>query len=302
LSALAALTKTIFCYVEDVDLGFRARLSGETCVQLNSAVVSHVGYGSSGRRSAFATYHGARNRFWTFFKNTPGWALWLLTPLHLAMTALLWLSAARFGQFGLFGKALSDALNGWPQLMEKRRAVMADRQASTLAILGAMTWNPLGLLTRAPRRSAPQARRLTADMGAVSEETVQSVRHYTDRLFAFRVTRPQSFRFRSGEFVMLGLKVDGKPLLRAYSVASPSWDEELEFFSIKVPDGPLTSRSSISRTAIKSFWGPRRWARWCSTRCCRASGFTSCRPAPALRPSPRSSATRKPMSAMSRSS
>ena len=79
-------------------------------------------------------------------------------------------------------------------------------------------------------------------MGAVSEETIQSVRHYTDRLFAFRVTRPQSFRFRSGEFVMLGLKVDGKPLLRAYSVASPSWDEELEFFSIKVPDGPLTSR------------------------------------------------------------
>ncbi|MFW6413123.1 MAG: ferredoxin--NADP reductase [Oceanicaulis sp.] len=79
-------------------------------------------------------------------------------------------------------------------------------------------------------------------MAAVSEQTVTSVKHYTDRLFAFRVTRPQSFRFRSGEFVMLGLKVDGKPLLRAYSVASPSWDEELEFFCIKVPDGPLTSR------------------------------------------------------------
>jgi len=79
-------------------------------------------------------------------------------------------------------------------------------------------------------------------MAAVSEQTVLSVRHYTDRLFAFRVTRPQSFRFRSGEFVMLGLMVDGKPLLRAYSMASPSWDETLEFFSIKVPDGPLTSR------------------------------------------------------------
>ncbi len=79
-------------------------------------------------------------------------------------------------------------------------------------------------------------------MGAFSEETIQSVRHYTDRLFSFRVTRPQSLRFRSGEFVMIGLKVDGKPLLRAYSIASPSWDEELEFFSIKVPDGPLTSR------------------------------------------------------------
>jgi len=79
-------------------------------------------------------------------------------------------------------------------------------------------------------------------MAAVEPETVTDVRHYTDRLFAFRLTRPQSFRFRSGEFVMLGLEVDGKPLLRAYSVASPSWDETLEFFSIKVPDGPLTSR------------------------------------------------------------
>ena len=79
-------------------------------------------------------------------------------------------------------------------------------------------------------------------MAAVTSQTVLSVKHYTDRLFAFRVTRPKSFRFRSGEFVMLGLEVDGKPLLRAYSIASQSWDEELEFFSIKVPDGPLTSR------------------------------------------------------------
>ena len=79
-------------------------------------------------------------------------------------------------------------------------------------------------------------------MGAFSEETITSVRHYTDRLFSFRVTRPQSLRFRSGEFVMIGLKVDGTPLLRAYSIASPSWDESLEFFSIKVPDGPLTSK------------------------------------------------------------
>ena len=79
-------------------------------------------------------------------------------------------------------------------------------------------------------------------MAAVEAETVTDVRHYTDRLFSFRLTRPQSFRFRSGEFVMLGLEVDGKPLLRAYSVASPSWDETLEFFSIKVPDGPLTSK------------------------------------------------------------
>ena len=57
----------------------------------------------------------------------------------------------------------------------------------------------------------------------------------------FRITRPPSFRFRSGEFVMIGLMIEGKPIYRAYSIASPAWDEELEFFSIKVPDGPLTS-------------------------------------------------------------
>lgn len=75
----------------------------------------------------------------------------------------------------------------------------------------------------------------------VHAETVISVRHYTDKLFSFRITRPQSFRFRSGEFVMIGLPNAEKPVFRAYSIASPSWDEEIEFFSIKVPDGPLTS-------------------------------------------------------------
>ncbi|WP_417211285.1 ferredoxin--NADP reductase [Antarctobacter sp.] len=80
-------------------------------------------------------------------------------------------------------------------------------------------------------------------------QTVTQVKHYTDRLFSFRCTRPASMRFRSGEFVMIGLMGDvnpktgkQKPLLRAYSIASPSWDEELEFYSIKVQDGPLTSK------------------------------------------------------------
>lgn len=74
-------------------------------------------------------------------------------------------------------------------------------------------------------------------------QTVIDVKHWTDRLFSFRVSRPQSLRFRSGEFVMIGLlKDDGKPLLRAYSIASPAWDDELEFYSIKVQEGPLTSR------------------------------------------------------------
>ena len=79
-------------------------------------------------------------------------------------------------------------------------------------------------------------------MSAFNEERVLSVRHWTDRLFSFTTTRDQAFRFQNGHFTMIGLKVDGKPLLRAYSVASPNYEEHLEFFSIKVPDGPLTSR------------------------------------------------------------
>ena len=80
-------------------------------------------------------------------------------------------------------------------------------------------------------------------------QTVTAVTHWTDRLFSFRVTRPAALRFRSGEFVMIGLMGDPhpetgkvKPLLRAYSIASPAWDDELEFYSIKVQNGPLTSR------------------------------------------------------------
>ena len=75
-------------------------------------------------------------------------------------------------------------------------------------------------------------------------QTVLWVKHWTDQYFSFGITRPDSFRFRSGEFVMIGLPGEdgGKPILRAYSIASPAWEEELEFFSIKVADGPLTSR------------------------------------------------------------
>ncbi len=80
-------------------------------------------------------------------------------------------------------------------------------------------------------------------------QTVTEVEHYTDSLFRFRVTRPASMRFRSGEFVMIGLMGDPHPetgkqkhLLRAYSIASPAWDDTLQFYSIKVDNGPLTSR------------------------------------------------------------
>jgi len=79
--------------------------------------------------------------------------------------------------------------------------------------------------------------------GAFFVETVTWVQHWTESLFSFRTTRDPGFRFQSGQFVMVGLtKDDGKPLVRAYSIASPAWHDELEFYSIKVADGPLTSR------------------------------------------------------------
>ena len=79
-------------------------------------------------------------------------------------------------------------------------------------------------------------------MSAFLEERVLSVHHWTDRLFSFTTTRDPALRFSNGHFTMIGLRVDGKPLLRAYSIVSPNYEETLEFLSIKVPDGPLTSR------------------------------------------------------------
>jgi len=79
-------------------------------------------------------------------------------------------------------------------------------------------------------------------MSAFNEERVLSVHHWTDKLFTFTTTRDPALRFSNGHFTMIGLRVDGKPLLRAYSIVSPNYEEHLEFLSIKVPDGPLTSR------------------------------------------------------------
>ncbi len=79
-------------------------------------------------------------------------------------------------------------------------------------------------------------------MSNLNRERVLSVRHWTDNLFSFTATRDLSFRFQNGQFTMLGIEIDGRPLMRAYSMASANYEDRLEFFSIKVPDGPLTSR------------------------------------------------------------
>ena len=90
--------------------------------------------------------------------------------------------------------------------------------------------------------AGPRAMRMENGVSKYLEERVTHVHHWTDTLFSFRTTRDPSFRFRNGEFTMIGIEVEGRPLVRAYSVVSANHDEELEFFSIKVPDGPLTSK------------------------------------------------------------
>jgi ferredoxin--NADP+ reductase len=95
-------------------------------------------------------------------------------------------------------------------------------------------------------------------MSAFNEETVLSVHHWTDRLFSFTTTRDPSLRFSNGHFTMIGLlKDDGKPLLRAYSIASANYEEHLEFLSIKVPEGPLTSRLQHIKVGDKIIVGKK---------------------------------------------
>lgn len=94
-------------------------------------------------------------------------------------------------------------------------------------------------------------------MAAFLESEVLSVHHWTDRLFSFKTERDPAFRFSNGHFTMIGLPVNGKPLLRAYSIASANHEEHLEFLSIKVPDGPLTSRLQNIKVGDKILVGKK---------------------------------------------
>jgi GT2 family glycosyltransferase len=120
-----------FCYVEDVDLGFRLRLAGHKAMYVPDAVVHHVGSATTGgQHSDFSVYHGHRNLVWTFVKNMPGVLFWLLLPLHLMMNAmmLVWFIARGQGQVIL--RAKRDAIKGLPKAWLKRRQIQERRVAS----------------------------------------------------------------------------------------------------------------------------------------------------------------------------
>lgn len=149
--SLGGFDELFFCYCEDVDLGFRARLRGEITIQVKDAVVHHVGYGSSGRWSPFAIYYGTRNRLWTFAKNMPFPWVWILLLAHAGATILLQLTSVRRGVSVSYFRGLIDGIFGAGPVLEQRKAIQAQRLVDRNHIMRAMTWNPLDLLGRRPR-------------------------------------------------------------------------------------------------------------------------------------------------------
>jgi GT2 family glycosyltransferase len=150
--AAGGFDERFFCYIEDVDLAFRLRLAGGTCVFVPDATVRHVGSATMGRVSEFAMYHGVRNRIWTIVKDVPGVFLPLTLPLHAAVLAVQLAKAPLHGRAVLKGtwRGIWDGLKGAPGFFADRRRIQHGRVAPLADIARAMTWSPGKLLRRAP--------------------------------------------------------------------------------------------------------------------------------------------------------
>ncbi len=135
LREVGGFDEDFFCYMEDVDLGFRLRLAGHRCLSVPDAKVLHVGSATTGKRSPFYIYHGQRNLIWTYVKNMPGVLFWLFLPLHVALNIVGVLRYALSGQSGTVLQAKRDAIKGLPKIWQKRQAIQKTRVASLADIL-----------------------------------------------------------------------------------------------------------------------------------------------------------------------
>lgn len=135
LISVGGFDEDFFCYVEDVDIGFRLRLMGHRCLLVPSAVVRHIGAATSGgRQSDFAIYHGHRNLVWAYVKNMPGWLFWACLPLHLAMNLVTAFTFFWRGKGRVIFRAKRDALLGLPKMWRKRQEIQRRRVASIAEI------------------------------------------------------------------------------------------------------------------------------------------------------------------------
>ena len=152
---LCGFDEDYFCYLEDIDLGFRLRLMGGEVLQVNDAVVRHVGSAITGVASDFAISHTTRNQVWTFIKNMPWPLLIVVFPAHVSL--VLWQTQrARFrGQSGLMLTAIWTAFRGIRPVLAKRRRIQASRTVSVLALAQAMTWSPAALRRRTRSGQVP---------------------------------------------------------------------------------------------------------------------------------------------------
>lgn len=138
IEAVGGFDEDFFCYVEDVDLGFRLRLAGYRCLYVPEAVVYHVGSATTGKDSDFTLYHVHRNLIWTYVKNMPGLLFWLYLPQHIAVNLYMVARCALQGRWRVILKAKWDAIKGLPRMWKKRKEIQARRVAGAWEI-----WNVL---------------------------------------------------------------------------------------------------------------------------------------------------------------
>jgi GT2 family glycosyltransferase len=149
LKQVGGFDEDFFCYMEDIDLGFRLRLAGYRCLTVPDAEVLHVGSGTTGKRSPFYIYYGQRNLVWAYVKNMPGILFWLFLPLHVALNIAGILRYALCGQLGVILRAKYDAVKGLPKIWKKRREIQKARVISLLQILKVLDKRPVPGLGRA---------------------------------------------------------------------------------------------------------------------------------------------------------
>lgn len=161
--AAAALVRTVwmmrvggfdqrfFCYFEDVDLAFRIRLLGGRAMQINDAVVRHVGSATTGAGSDFVVYHSVRNQIWTIVKCMPGPLLAIALPMHVAIVAVKGLLAIPTGRAAAHWRAVRDGIKGLPSIIASRRELQRERKAGAMEIARALSWSLAALWHRADR-------------------------------------------------------------------------------------------------------------------------------------------------------